>query len=85
MASLVMIALPAINKLGGRVPVATHPQVLGNAKWSTKRCAEEPKCNGEFLTVVTQMEHLIFFFFFFYIMEHKSCIWHTSHMKWLAR
>jgi hypothetical protein len=70
------------NKLGERVAVATHPQVLASAKWSTKRCAEEPKCSGEFLTVVTQLEHLIFFF---YMMEHKSCIWHIPCMKPLAR
>ncbi len=66
------------NKLGERVAVATHPQFLASAKWSTKRCGEEPKCSGEFLTVVTQLEHLIFFF---YMMEHKSCIWHI-HRLW---
>jgi hypothetical protein len=26
------------NKLGETVAVATHPQVLASAKWSTKRC-----------------------------------------------
>jgi hypothetical protein len=46
MASLAMIALLvifAINLVKERVAVATHPQVLASAKWSTKRCAEEPK------------------------------------------
>ncbi|CAK9213628.1 unnamed protein product [Sphagnum troendelagicum] len=70
------------NKLGEGVAVATHPQVLASAKWSTKRCAEEPKCSGEFLTVLTELEHLIFFF---YMMEHKSCIRHIPCMKPLAR
>ncbi len=36
--------------------VTTHPQIPENTEWSISTCADEPKCNGQHLTVLTQME-----------------------------
>jgi hypothetical protein len=39
------------------------------SEWSIRSCADEPKCNSQFLAMVTQVKHL--FFFFFHSMQHK--------------
>jgi hypothetical protein len=31
------------NKLRGSVAVTTYPQILDDAEWHTRRCADEPK------------------------------------------
>jgi hypothetical protein len=49
------------NELGGSVAVPTYSEILENPECSTRRCADEPKCNSQFLTMVTQMIHLFFF------------------------
>ncbi len=36
--------------------VTSHPQIPENSEWSISTCADEPKCNGQHLTVLTQME-----------------------------
>jgi hypothetical protein len=36
--------------------VTTHPWIPENTEWSISTCADEPKCNGQHLTVLTQME-----------------------------
>jgi hypothetical protein len=54
-----MIALPAIfaNEVGGRVgTLTTNLQILDYAEWSTRSCvADEPECNSQFHTTVTQI------------------------------
>jgi hypothetical protein len=46
------------------------PTYLLYLEWSTRSWADEPKCNSQFLALVTQVKHL-FFFFFFHSMQHK--------------
>ncbi len=53
------------NKLCGSVAVAMYWQILDDAEWHTRRCADEPKCNSQLLTTVAQMKD---FFFLLYIM-----------------
>ncbi len=60
------------GELCGCVAVTTYLQILENPEWSTRRRADEPKCNRQFLTMVTQMNHL---FLFIDIMQCKSGIW----------
>jgi hypothetical protein len=43
-------------------------QILEKAEWSTRRHADEPKYNGQFLTAVTEMKPLLFLL---YIMLNK--------------
>jgi hypothetical protein len=33
-------------ELGGSVAVTTYPKILDDAEHSTRRCADEPKCNS---------------------------------------
>jgi hypothetical protein len=64
-----MIALPTIFEMNlVAVRQSPHTQILEKAEWSTRRHADEPKCNGQFLTVVTQMKPLLFLL---YIMLNK--------------
>jgi hypothetical protein len=53
------------NKPCGSVAVTTYPQILDDAEWHTRRCADEPKCNSQLLTTVAQMKD---FFFLLYIL-----------------
>jgi len=48
------------NKLRGSVAVTTYPQILDDAEWHTRRCADEPKCNSQLLTTVAQMKDFFF-------------------------
>jgi len=42
------------------VAVTTHLQVLKNLERCCRRCANEPKCIGHLLTVMTQSDNLLF-------------------------
>jgi len=53
------------NELCRSVVITTNMKMFENAKWCTKRCVNEPKCNSQVFTMVTQMKRL---FFFLYIM-----------------
>jgi hypothetical protein len=53
------------NELGWSVAVTTYLQILGNVEWTPRSGANEPKRNGQFLTVVTQMKHLFLFLYTF--------------------
>ncbi len=58
------------------------PKDLHYSEWSTRSCIDEPHCNIQFLTMVTQMEHL---FFFFHIMQNKFSLRHIPgimHRPW---
>ena len=35
--------------------IAAHSKILGYAQWSTICCAQQAKCNGQLLTVRTQL------------------------------
>ncbi len=66
----------------GRVAIFTNPQIYSYSEWATRGCVDEPKCNSQFLAVVTQMKHLSLFF---RIMQHKFSIWHRTqitHEPW---
>jgi hypothetical protein len=52
------------NELGGSVTVATCLQILEILEWCAKRCVDEPKCNGQLLTIVAKMKNLFFTFYF---------------------
>jgi hypothetical protein len=40
------------NELGGSVAVSTYPQILEKVGCCFRRCADETKCNSQFLTMV---------------------------------
>jgi hypothetical protein len=47
------------TELGGSEAVHTHLQILDDTDRNSWRCADEPKCNGQFLTMVTLMKHFL--------------------------
>jgi hypothetical protein len=48
------------NDLDGKMAVTTHPQIFEDTKCSTRRCADQGKCNCWILTVMTQTQLLVF-------------------------
>jgi hypothetical protein len=65
----------------GRVAIFTNPQIYSYLEWATRGCVDEPKCNSQFLTVVTQMKHLSLFF---HIMQRKFSIYGTEHRSLMS-
>jgi hypothetical protein len=43
------------------VAVAAGMEILENVKWTTRRCAFEPKCNSQLFIVMPQMKRLLSF------------------------
>ncbi len=69
------------NELCGSVAIFTNPQIFSYSERSIRSCVDEPKCNSQFLAMVTQMQHLLFF----HIMQKKICTWHIPrimHEPW---
>ncbi len=64
-------------ELCGSVAIFTNPQIFYYLKWSTRSCADEPKCNSQFPTIVTQMKHLSFCL---HSMQYTFSIWCLPHM-----
>ncbi len=62
------------DELCGSVAIFTNLQKFSYSERTTRNCVHEPKCNGQFLTMVTQMKCL---FFYFHIMKNK---FHKSHI-----
>jgi hypothetical protein len=61
------------DELCGSVAIFTNPQIFSYPERSTRSHVDEPKCNGQFLTMVKQMKYL----FFFNIMQNK---FHTRYV-----
>jgi hypothetical protein len=47
------------TELGGSGAVHTYLQLLDDTDRNSWRCADEPKCNGQFLIMVTHMKHFL--------------------------
>jgi hypothetical protein len=47
------------TELGGSGAVHTYLQILDDTDRNSWRCADEPKSNGQFLTMVTHMKHFL--------------------------
>ncbi len=58
------------DELCGSVAIFTNPQIFSYPERSTRSHVDEPKCNSQFLTMVTQMKYL---FFIFHIMQNEFC------------
>ncbi len=73
------------DELCGSVVIFTNLQIFSSSERTTRSCVDEPKCNGQFLTMVTQMKCL---FFYFHIMQNKyhrshiPCIMHKPWQSW---
>ncbi len=67
------------NELCGSMEIFANLHFLSYSKRITRSCVDEPKCNSQLLTMVTQMKCL---FFFFHIIQNKfrtrlvPCIMH---------
>ncbi len=71
-----------LNELCGCVTIFTNPQILSYSERGTRSCLNEPKCNSQFLSMVTQMKCL---FFFFHVVQNKFCTRHIPgilHEPW---
>jgi hypothetical protein len=62
----------SLNELCESVAIFTNLQMFSYLEKSTRSCVHEPKCNGQFLAMVTQMR----LFFLFHIMQNKFGIRH---------
>ncbi len=70
------------NELCISVAILTNPQILSYSERSSRSCVDEPQSNSQFLTVVTQMQHL---FSFFHIMKEQVLYKaHTHHARALT-
>jgi hypothetical protein len=47
------------TELGGSGAVHAYLQILDDTGRNSWRCADEHKCNGQFLAVVTHMKHFL--------------------------
>jgi hypothetical protein len=47
------------TELGGSGAVCTYLQILDDTDRNSRRHADEPKCNGQFLIMVTHMKHFL--------------------------
>jgi hypothetical protein len=62
------------NELHESLVIATNLYIFYYVNKNTDYFVDEPKCNGQFLTMVTQMKH------FLHIMQHKIYICHILHI-----
>ncbi len=69
------------DELCGSVAIFTNLQIFSYSERSIRSCVDEPKCTGQFLAMVTQMQHLLLF----HIMQNKFCTRHIpciTHKPW---
>ncbi len=70
------------NELCGSVKIFANLQIFSYSKRSTRGCVYEPKCNSQFVAMVTQMKYL---FYFFHIIQNRFCTRHIHcimHEPW---
>ncbi len=80
LASLTMIALRTIFEMNFvEVWQSSQTCQFFLIQRSTRICVEEPKCNGQFLAIVTQMEQLLLFF---HNMQNESCTRHVPCIRY---